>query len=308
MLPPPTASRLVSFGRYEVDLKTGELRKNGLKIRLQAQPFQLLAMLLERPGEVVTREDLQHRLWPGNTFVDFEVGLNKAIKKLRGALCDSAAGPRYIETLPRRGYRFIAKVEEGTADKPAQRHPERALLPKRWRIMLVAGASAGLVGVVLAINLAGLRSRVLAVVSELHAGAPTKVESLAVLPFENLSSDPEQESFADAMTEALTTELGKVDALKVTSRTSVLRYKQTKKPLPEIARELNVGAILEGTVQRSGSRVRITANLLEGRTDKHLWAEAYERETRDMLVLESEVARDIAGKIPTKLNPQKPRR
>ncbi len=244
MLPPLAVSCLVRFGNYEADLASGELRKGGLKIRLQAQPFRVLAMLLERPGEVVTREDLQRCLWPDHTFVDFDLGLNKAIKKLREALGDSAEGPRYIETLPKRGYRLIASVE-----------------------------------------------------------ARSNVQSLAVLPFENLSRDPKQETFADGMTEALITELAKVNALKITSRTSVMRYKRTKKPLPEVARELNVGAIIEGTVQRSGSHVRITANLLEARTDKHLWAESYEREARDVLEVEGAVARDIAGKIPAKLTP-----
>ncbi len=304
MLPPPTISGLVRFGNYEADLKSGELRKCGLKVRLQAQPFRVLAMLLERPGEVVTRENLQHCLWPDNTFVDFDVGLNKAIKKLREALCDSAEGPRYVETLPKRGYRFIAPIEDGSDAESAQREREGSLVRRGWRISLVAGAFAGLLGVVFAANLGGLRGRMLGIVSERHPEARSKVESLAVLPFENLSQDPEQESLADGMTEALITELAKVEKLKVTSRTSVMRYKQTKRPLPEVAHELNVSAIIEGTVQRSGSRVRITANLLEGKTDKHLWADAYERDNRDILTFEDEVAQDIARRIRSKLNPQ----
>ncbi len=303
MLPPPTISGLVRFGKYEADLKSGELRKGGLKIRLQAQPFRVLAMLLERRGEVVTREDLQHCLWPENTFVDFEVGLNKAIKKLRDALGDSAESPRCIETLPKRGYRFIAQIERQPPLAPTQVRPWGAVLRRNWRVALVGAVAASLLAGVLGANLAGLRTRVLGAVSGRPPGVRPDVESLAVLPFETLSRGPEQESFADGMTEALITELAKANKLKVTSRTSVMRYKQTKKPLPEVARELNVGAIVEGTIQCSGSRVRITANLLEGRTDKHLWAEAYERETRDVLALESEVAREIAGKIPTKLNP-----
>ncbi len=297
MLPPPTISRLVRFGKYEADIKSGEFRKCGLKIRLQAQPFRVLAMLLERPGEVVIREDLQHCLWPDNTFVDFDVGLNKAIKKLRAALCDSAECPRYIETLPKRGYRFIAQVEEAPAREPSPRRGRGRLQQRHWRIMLAAGASAALLGVVLAFNIGGLRGRVPAAVSERRTGAPSNVESLAVLPFENLSRDPEQESFADGMTEALITELAKVGVPKVTSRTSVMRYKQTTKPLPEVARELNVGAIIEGTVQRSGSRARVTANLLTTKTDKHLWAETYECEDCDVLIFEREVAQDIARRI-----------
>ncbi len=303
MLPPPTISGLVRFGKYEADLKSGELRKCGLKIRLQAQPFRVLALLIEHPGEVVSREELQRRLWPENTFVDFEVGLNKAIKKLRDALCDSAESPRCIETLPKRGYRFIAQIEPQPPLARTEERPREEGLRRHWRAAVVGGVAASLLGVVLAANPAGLRSRVLGVVSGRPSDVRTDAESLAVLPFETLSRGPEQESFADGMTEALITELAKVNKLKVTSRTSVMRYKQTKKPLPEVARELNVGAIVEGTIQCSGSRMRITANLLEGRTDKHLWAEAYERETRDVLALESEVARDIAAKIPPKLNP-----
>jgi TolB-like protein/DNA-binding winged helix-turn-helix (wHTH) protein len=304
MLPPPTISCLVHFGEYEADFKSGELRKCGVKIRLQAQPFRVLAMLLERPGEVVTRKDLQHCLWPDNTFVDFDVGLNKAIKKLREGLCDSAEGPRYIETLPKRGYRFIAQVEEASAQEPSPRQRRGSVLERRWQITLAAGAFAGLLGVVLALNLGGLHGRVLAVVSERPPAALSTGQSLAVLPFENLSRDPEQDSFADGMTATLINELAKVDVLKVTSRTSVMRYKQTKQPLPEIARELKVGAIIEGTVQHSKSRVRITANLLETRADKPLWAEAYEGDDHDVLTLEGEVAQDIARRIRTKLSPR----
>jgi TolB-like protein/DNA-binding winged helix-turn-helix (wHTH) protein/Flp pilus assembly protein TadD len=319
--------RVIRFGVFEVDLRSGELRKSGLRIRLQEQPFQILAMLLERPGEVVTREELEKKLWGADTFVDFEHGLATAVKKLREALGDSADNPRFIETLPRRGYRFIAPVDVGAGLVPAlgrpqgaplqaatgvappvapvyDRRPEdaarRAALQRRWRWAAIALAGVVLVAaaVAFAFNLVGLRDRLLA----LFAGPP-RIESIAVLPLENLSGDPDQEYFADGMTDALITNLGKISALRVISRRTAMHYKGTKKTLPDIARELNVDAVVEGAVLRSGDRVRITAQLIEARADKHLWAEGYERDLRDVLALQSEVARAIANEIKIKLSP-----
>jgi TolB-like protein/Tfp pilus assembly protein PilF len=236
----------VRFDVFEVDLHAGELRKQGVKVKLQEQPFQVLQMLLERRGEVVTREELQKRIWPSDTFVDFEQGLYNAIKRLREALGDSAENPRYIETLARRGYRFIVSL----------------------------------------------------------AAKPGRIESLAVLPLENLSRDPEQEYFAEGMTEALITSLAKIGALRVTSRTSAMRYKKTDKSLPQIARELNVDAVVEGTVQRFGKRLRISAQLVYAPEDQHLWADSYDRDLRDVLALQSEVAQSIAREVQVKLTPQ----
>jgi len=241
---PPTR-QVVRFGAYEADLRAGELRKNGLRIRLPEQPFQVLTILLERHGEIVTREELQKRLWPDGTFVDFEQGLNAAVKRLRETLGDSPEKPRLIETLARRGYRFIGALE----------------------------------------------------------AKPGRIESLAVLPLENLSGDPEQEYFAEGMTEALITSLAKIGALRVTSRTSVMQYKGAHRPLREIAQELRVDGIIEGTVLRSGDRVRISAQLLDARTDTHLWAESYDRDLRDILALYSEVAQAIAREIQVRLTP-----
>lgn len=238
--------RTIRFGVFEADLCAGELRKQGVKIRLQDQPFQILAMLLERPSEIVTREELQKRIWPPGTFVDFEQGVHNAIKRLREALSDSAETPRFIETVPRHGYRFIGN---------------------------------------------------------LHAGGGL-IESLAVLPLENLSGDSEQEYFADGLTEALITSLAKISALRVVSRTSAMQFKGIRKPLREIARELGADGIVEGTVLRSGERVRISAQLIDARTDTHLWAESYERDLRDVLSLQDEVARAIASEIQIKLTPQ----
>ena len=237
--------RVVCFDVYEADLRSGELRKQGLRVRLPEQPFQVLAILLEHPGEVVTRESLQKRLWSHGTFVDFEQGLNAAVKRLREALDDSAETPRLIETLPRRGYRFIGSL----------------------------------------------------------AAKPGRIESLAVLPLENLSRDPEQDYFAEGMTEALITSLAKIGALRVVSRTSVMQYKGVRKSLRDIAGELQVDGVVEGTVQRSGERLRISAQLIHAPSDTHLWAESYDRDLRDVLALQSEVAQAIAREIQVKLTP-----
>src|SRR5438128_11871316 len=195
----------VRFAAFELDSRAGELRKQGVKIRLQEQPFQILQILLQHPCEIVTREELQQKIWPSDTFVDFDHGINNAIKRLREALGDAAETPHYIETLPRRGYRFIGKIERETP----------------------------------------------------------KFRSLAVLPLENLSRDPQQEYFAEGLTEALITTLAKIGELRVVSRTSSMLYKDVRKPLREIARELEVDAIVEGTVLRAGHRVRITAQLID---------------------------------------------
>jgi len=238
--------RAVKFGVFEADLAARELRKNGIKIRLQEQPFQVLALLLENRGEVTTREELRQKLWPADTFVDFDNGLNTAINKIREALCDSAESPRYVETLPRRGYRFIGQSEQASG----------------------------------------------------------KIQSLVVLPLENLSRDPEQEYFADGLTEALITNLAKISALRVVSRTTAMQYKGARKTVPEIVRELGVDAIVEGTVQRFGERACVSAQLVQASTDTHLWAESYERDLRDMMTLQAELARAIASEIQVKLTPQ----
>jgi TolB-like protein/DNA-binding winged helix-turn-helix (wHTH) protein/Tfp pilus assembly protein PilF len=318
--------RQLRFSVFEVDLRTGELRKQGLKVKLHGQPFQILAMLLERPGELVTREEIREKLWPGDTFIDFEHSVNSSIKRLREALGDDPAAPRFIETLPRHGYRFIAPVEPhhpltpsserrgANADSPPASGGGQGVvavgaihespLRRHWVAAVAGGFVAAVVAVLLALNAAGLGDRLLTALGARRAVPAPRIESIAVLPLENLSRDPEQEYFADGMTEELITNLGKISALRVISRTSVMQYKGTKKPLPQIARELNVDAVVEGTVQRSGDRVRITANLLHASTDRHLWAETYERDLRDVLTLQSEVARAIADEIKARVQPQ----
>jgi TolB-like protein/DNA-binding winged helix-turn-helix (wHTH) protein/Flp pilus assembly protein TadD len=301
------------FGVFELDLRAGELRKHGQRIRLQEQPLQLLTMLLEHQGDVVSREELQKKLWLADTFVDFDHGLNKAISKIREALSDSAESPRFVETVARRGYRFLAEVKivdaapvrgpepatlpppaaevGGHAEHASERLKSKHLLPSlMWKV-------SAFVLLLLMVSLATWK---------VHSrNRPSLViHSLAVLPLESLSSDASQDYFADGMTDELISDLGQISALRVISRTSVMSYKHARKPLPQIARELNVDAVVEGTVLRSGDQVRITAQLIEASTDKHLWSQSYQGELRDTLALQSKVARAIADQIRINLNPR----
>jgi TolB-like protein/DNA-binding winged helix-turn-helix (wHTH) protein/Flp pilus assembly protein TadD len=298
--------RRLRFGVFEVDLRTGELTKRGLRVRLQGQPFQVLAMLLEQPGELVTREELRGRIWP-RTVVDFDHGLNKAISKIRDALDDAGDNPRFVETVARRGYRFLAEVAAskgpdgqreaaslgiaGPVD-PADARPSdtRTRFALAWKLSTV-----GLALVIAAALAWFLNSRT--------ASAP-KIRSLAVLPMENLSGDASQDYFTDGMTDELITHLAQIRALRVISRTSVMTYKSVRKPVAEIARELNVEAVVEGSVLRSGERVRITAQLIQVPADKHVWAQSYEGDVRDTLAVQNRIARDIAEQIRVTLSRQ----
>jgi TolB-like protein/DNA-binding winged helix-turn-helix (wHTH) protein/Tfp pilus assembly protein PilF len=297
----PAHSR-VRFGVFELDLQAGELRKSGVLLHLPPQPFKILTLLASRPAELVTREEIRNQVWGTDTFVDFEHSLNFAIKKIRDTLGDDPETPRYIQTLPRRGYRFIAPVEVA-GPVPVLAPNGGAPLQRRWIVAAVSGAVVAIAAVLLAFNVGGLRDRLLSALGLKSGAAPPGIESIAVLPLENLSRDPEQEYFADGLTDALITDLGKISTLRVISRTSVMQYKGTKKPLPEIARELNVDAAVEGTVLRSGSRVRITAQLLQARTDRHLWAETYERDFEDVIRLERQMALAIAHEVSGRLGP-----
>jgi len=314
MEPSMQPRRAVRFGVFEVDFSAGELRKHGIRIKLRGeQPFQVLSILLEQPGEVITREELCKKLWPADTFVDFEHSLATAIGKIREALGDSADNPRYIETLPRRGYRFIAnvtvlsadplnKVQPATRDIPrAEDHGQvelasKAEVPKpqpwarAWKISAFALVPALVILMAWIVHSASRPS--------------SNIRSLAVLPLESLSGDASQDYFADGMTDELITDLGKISALRVISRTSVMPYKRVRKSLPQIARELSVDAVVEGTVLRSGEQVRITAQLIQASADKHLWAESYEGDLRDTLALQKKVARAIAEQIRINLTPQ----
>ncbi len=304
--------RIVRFGTFEADLATRELRKSGVRVKLQGQPFEILAMLLERPGGLVTREELQQRLWPTDTFVDFDHGVNTAINRLREALGDSAENPRFVETVPRRGYRFIAPAESqvlaasGSNAVPSGTSSPVASPAATQAVSRAYGRRAKILALVLVVTITALAALSVSSVRDRLFGrsSPPRIQSLAVLPLVNLSGDPNQDYFADGMTEALTTDLGKISALRVISRTSVMQYKGTKKSLPAIARELNVDGFIEGTVSRSGNHLRITANLLQVSPEKHLWAESYESELGDILTVQGEVAQAVAREIQVKLTPE----
>jgi TolB-like protein/DNA-binding winged helix-turn-helix (wHTH) protein/Tfp pilus assembly protein PilF len=317
---PIRPNSVVRFGTYEVSLQSSEVRKSGLRIRVQQQPMKLLEILLERPGEVVTREELRSRVWPAESFGDFDQALNIAIGKLRSALGDAAENPRFIETLPKRGYRFIADVsvidadartkrpEAAAGDVPGSQEQEKTESGHKLQGGGLAIASKGRLWparrVIIALA-AVLSLLTLAVwLFRSRGSPPTGIRSLAVLPLENLSGDAAQNYFADGMTDELITDLAQISALRVISRTSVMVYKGARKPLPQIARELNVDAVVEGTVLRSGDQVRITAQLIEASTDKHLWSQSYEGELRDTLALQNKVAGAIADQIRINLTPQ----
>jgi len=246
-MPAPPNARM-RFGVLELNLASGELRRAGQKIALPPKAFEVLRALLERPGEVVTREELRARLWPADTFVEFDDSLNHAVKKLRQVLGDSAVDPALIETLPRYGYRLIDHRTPTAESGP-------------------------------------------------------RIRSVAVLPFANLSDDPQQEYFADGMTDALITDISAFRPLKVISRTSVMQYKGAKKPLPQIARELRVEGVIEGTVQRASGQVRVAVQLIDAATDTHVWAGSYERDFQNVLTLQGEVARAVAREIEAALTP-----
>jgi|HubBroStandDraft_6_1064221.scaffolds.fasta_scaffold01069_10 TolB-like protein/DNA-binding winged helix-turn-helix (wHTH) protein/Tfp pilus assembly protein PilF len=301
------------FGLFKADLASGTLSRQGERVKLQEQPFRVLALLLERADQVVTREELRQTLWSEDTYVEFEGSLNAALKRVRYALRDSPDNPTFIETIPKRGYRFIAPVEyvepasgaeqslpavAGTSivsSAVAAVSPAHSV-PARKRRPIAAGVAAVVfVAVVLAfvLNLGGIREKW---IKPAPAQSRT-ISSLAVLPLEDLSSDPAQQYFADGITDELITDLAQISNLKVISRTSTIQYKGTKKSIPEIGRALRVDAIIEGTVERDANRVRIRVQLIDSATDRHLWARSYDRELRDVLLLQSEAARDIADEI-----------
>lgn len=316
---PKVRPRVFAFGLFEADLESGDLLHQGRRVKLRGRPFEILGLLLERAGQLVSREELRERLWSADTFVDFDHGLNAAMNRLRDALGDTADNPRFIETIPRRGYRFIAPVAAAgppTAPTPAKvpdagvaeaeagsvaaaattPSPASAPAPRtRRRSVLAIVAAAALVAALGAL----LVARGGPAVPPRRPG-PLR---LAVLPFQNVSGEAAQEYFVDGLTDALIAELAQVSALRVISRTSVMPYKSSRKTLPEIARELNVDAVVEGAVARAGDRVRVTAQLIEAQSDRHLWARSYECDLSDVLDVQRRVATEVTGEVRVTLTP-----
>jgi len=335
---------LLRFGTFELDLRSRELRKAGALLNLPPQPFRILVLLATHPGQLATREEIQQQIWGSETFVDFEQGLNFAINRIRTTLGDDADTPRYIETLPRRGYRFVAPVEEmGARPDLSDRQPVEADAPPRPSVREGAqqapvdvpidltehtvgdGAFTEAVHEPQSVGIAqrrswwlGLAAILAMLIASSAAGwfawhrteipnsrvGPEHIRSLAVLPLENLSGDPAQEYFADGMTDELTTNLAKIRSLHVISRTTMMQYRDVHKPLPQIAQELHVDAVVEGSVVRSGSTVRITAQLIDAHHDHHLWAQSYEREVNEILIVQDTVALDIASAVKAELSPE----
>ncbi len=305
-------TRRYRFGTFEVDFRLGELRKGGLRLRVGGQPLQVLEGLLERPGDVLTRDELRARLWPSDTFVDFEHNLNSAVKRLRTALGDSAEVPRYIETLPRRGYRFLVPVDvlppaplgEGGSDAGATPvvHQTGPAPPPSDAPSLTTSRSRPH-GLVALLSLSVLIAVAWAVGGTVPAAPEPTGASLAVLPFENLTGDDDQDFLADGTTDALIAGLARVKSVTVISRTSVMRFRGSRLTVPEIARELGVSFVLEGSVRRSGDEIRITAQLIDAATDVHLWAETYSGTMADLLTLQARVARAVAREVRATLTP-----
>jgi FimV-like protein len=315
------------FGPYEVRTRSREVYKNGIKLKLRSQPFEVLLTLVEHSRDVVTREELRGRLWPSDTFVDFEHGLNTAITELRGLLNDSASEPRYIETLPKLGYRIVVPVEvvepavpSGPLQKgvtqqeamvaeslptPAGPAPvdessgsvRNALTQKRWTIPAVIVVIL-ILGLAAYVEWSHLRAR---------AQASNGRAMLAVLPFENLTGDASQDYFSDGLTEEMITQLGQLDPqhLGVIARTSVMHYKHSQQPLQQIGRELGVQYVLEGGVRRDSNNVRISAQLIQMKDQTRLWSRQYDRELSSLLILQGEIARGIADEIQLTLEDSK---
>jgi TolB-like protein/DNA-binding winged helix-turn-helix (wHTH) protein len=313
------------FGPYEADISRNQLRKFGLRVRLERKPWQLLIALLQRPGELVTRAELQRAVWGKDVFVDFEHGLNVAVKKLRGALNDSAEAPVYIETVAGQGYRFVAEVERVFPDAAvspsaesirdpltqkdsfqllAVRQPEGRAAPlpaggarqfwlqkrKVWSAAAVLFCAALLAVAAAKLDWSRLRQPV-----RPNSGRTM----LVVLPFQNLSGDPSQEYLSDGITEELSARLGNLNPqqLGVIGRTSAMVYKQSARPISQIGKELAVGYVLEGSVRRNEGMLRVTAQLVKVSDQTHVWAETYDRSMRDLLQVEDEVASSIARQV-----------
>lgn len=299
---------IVRFDNFELDLGRYELRRGARVVKLEKNPMELLILLVENQGRLVMREEIIQRLWGDNVFVDTRHGINTAVHKLRTALRDDSEQPRILETVIGKGYRLVATVVAELADEPSadailaapateEVASTKAKEPSpitfwsrkltRWTARAIALAAC--LVLILWLIPSNLRDRLL--------GRPSPIQSLAVLPFDNLSGDSSKDYFADGFTEELTTDLAEHAGIRVVSRTSAMRYKTTRKPLPEIARELKVDAIVEGSVVISDQQVRITAQLIQASNDQHLWAHSYDGDRKDLLPIQNEIAATIAGFI-----------
>ena len=316
------------FGVFELDERAGELRRSGRRVALQPQPLEILRALLERPGEVVTREELRSRLWKNGAYLDFDRGLNKAIVKLRDALGDDADSPRYIETLPRHGYRFIllphAHVDAApgeqdalTADMPQPEGPPSPQISRGPPRVQSAGVRQGWRWAALGLTLLALAAWLISswfrMEAPSHPAPPPNLtsaaavafapspRSIAVLPFVNMSGDPSQEYFSDGLTQELLNSLSRINELQVAARTSSFSFQGEHPDITTVAHKLNVASVLEGSVRRSGHTVRITAQLNNAMTGFQIWSQTYDRDLGDVLSLQTEIAAAVAEALKVKL-------
>ena len=310
----------VRFGLYVADFNAAELKRGHDPVPIQNLPLRILALLVSKPGHVVSREEIRQALWPADTFVDFERGISTAVSKLREALGDSASNPRFIETVGRRGYRFIAPVASissaiGTTPIPARGAEGTAVAVSEARIAEQEAEGPGprrsitpkLITVALVLALVTVAALIL-IARRNAVFDQREIMSIAVLPLDNLSGDPQQEYLCDGITDAVTTRLAQIPDLRVISRTTAMHYKRTQKTAPEIARELGVDALIEGSVTVSGDQITTNVQLIRARDDRHLWANSYERQVNNVLTLEGELAREIAGQARIRLTPEQEER
>jgi TolB-like protein/DNA-binding winged helix-turn-helix (wHTH) protein len=298
------------FGEFELDRARFELRRNGRILKLERIPMELLILLAEKDGNVVSRQEITERLWGNDVFVDSEHGINTAIRKIRGVLHEDAERPRFVQTVLGKGYRFVAE-KNGNA-RPLESAPElettepAKLIPAKrrvWAPLAIAVLASCLLAVVtLGFNLGGARDRIF------PGRQRRQIRSIAVLPLENLSGDPSQQYFADGMTDELITMLAKNTSLRVVSRTSAMQYKGVQRPVRDIARELGVDGILEGSVARSANRVHMTVQLIHAPSDTHIWAESYDRDLNEAFSLPSELSQTVAKEVKIAVGPTKPQR